>query len=87
MLVAEGLLRFLEEATVLVPVALYFLWRFTWGRGEPPSHRAVALIAAGVAALGLMLFWLGTHEDQGRPGAPYVPARLRDGRVLPGHSG
>lgn len=86
MLAAEGLLRLLEEATVLIPVGLYFLWRFTLGRGEPPSRRAVALIAAGVAALALMLFWLGTH-DQGRPGVPYVPAQLRDGQVVPGHSG
>jgi hypothetical protein len=86
MLAAEGLLRLLEEATVLIPVGLYFLWRFTLGRGEAPSRRAVALIAAGVAALALMLFWLGTH-DQGRPGAPYVPAQLRDGEVVPGRSG
>ena len=47
----------------------------------------VALIVAGVAALALMLFWLGTHDRQGRPGAPYVPAQLRDGRVVPGRSG
>lgn len=87
MLFAEGLLRFLEEATVLVPVGLYFLWRFTLGRGEAPSRRAVALVAAGVAALALMLFWLGTHGDQGRPGAPYVPAQLRDGQIVRGHSG
>ena len=87
MLLAEGALRFLEEATVLIPVALYFLWRFTLGRGEAPSRRAVALIVASVAALGLMLFWLGTHDRQGRPGAPYVPAQLRDGRVVPGRSG
>jgi len=86
MLFAEGLLRFLEEATVLVPVALYFLWRFTLGRGEAPSRRAVALVATGVAALALMLFWIGTH-DQGQPHAPYVPAQLRDGRVVPGRSG
>ena len=85
MALAEWLLRILEEATVLIPVGLYFLWRYTLGRGEPPSRRAVALIAAGVVALGLMLFWIGTH-DQGRPGAPYVPARLRDGEIVPGRS-
>ena len=86
MFLAEGVLRVLEEATVLIPVALYFLWRYTLGRGEAPSRRAVALIAAGVAVLALMLFWIGTH-DQGRPGAPYVPAQLRDGAVVQGRSG
>ena len=85
MLLAEWLLRVLEESSILIPVALYFLWRYTVGRGEPPSRRAVALIVAGVAVLGLMLFWLGTH-DQGRPGSTYVPAQLRDGQVVQGRS-
>jgi hypothetical protein len=86
MFAAEGLLRVFEESTILIPVGLYFLWRYTLGRGEAPSRRAVALIAAGVAVLGLMLFWLGTHEDQGRPGARYIPAQLRHGEVVPGRS-
>ena len=83
---AEWAMRALDESVVLVPVLLYLLWRYTWGRGAAPSRRAVVLIGAGVAVLALMLVWLGTF-NQGQPGERYVPARFHDGQVVPGRNG
>ncbi len=83
----EVILRLLEESLIAVPLVLYLLWRFTLGRGQPPTRRALALMAAAIGVLALMLAWVGTHDNQGRPHAPYAPAQLRDGTVIPGRSG
>ncbi len=85
--VGEVILRLLEESLIAAPLALYLLWRFTLGRGQPPTRRALVLLAAGVGVLALMLAWTGTHDNQGAPHAPYAPAQLRDGTIIPGRSG
>ncbi len=79
------MLRFAELALFLSPFAAFFIWRLLAVEGGP-SLRVVLLSACCIAALAGVLVWL-SRRDVLPPGAPYVPAHLQDGRIVPGHGG
>lgn len=77
------MLRWAELALFLTPFAVFLLWRrLAAGGGPPPALLAAAL--AGLAVFGAGLAWFGIERSLA-PGR-YVPARVEDGRIVPGHS-
>lgn len=79
------MLRLAELVLFLSPFAAFVLWRLLAAEGGP-SLRVVLLSACCIVALAGVLFWL-SRRDVLPPGAPYVPAHLQDGRIIPGHAG
>ena len=81
------MIRLAEVLVFLAPLGAYFLYRRTVARGEAaPSRQMLAGIAAGLLVFGAALSWFGVHERL-PPDARYVPARIEDGRIVPGHAG
>ena len=81
------MIRAAEIALFLLPFAAYLLWRAAATRGlAGPSPRVLSAILLGFLAFGGGLAWFGVHERL-PDGARYVPATLRDGRIVPGHAG
>ena len=74
-------MRWTEAGLFLAPFLLYAAWRASvaWAR---PSVGWVAL-AAGAVML-VAPGWVGLSHRMA-PGQTYVPARLEDGKVVPGH--
>ena len=74
-------MRWAELALFLSPFALYAAWRIAAARAQPAvlwaAVGAVALLAAGT-------IWFGLSRRLER-GETYVPARIEDGRIVPGH--
>lgn len=78
-------MRFVEVALFFAPLGAYALWRLAATRGQPGPAPAVLLaILAGLLLCGAGLAWFAVRE-RAAPGSRYVPAVLRDGRVVPGH--
>lgn len=81
------MIRVAELLLFLAPMAAYALWRVTVARGQAgPSPRVLSAILLGLVVFGGGLAWFGVHERL-PAGSRYVPAELRDGRVVPGHAG
>lgn len=79
-------MRFAELALFLAPLAAYGVWQFAVRRGLPgPSPVSLALIMAGLLLFGAGLVWMSLSE-RAPAGSRYVPAELRDGQIVPGHS-
>ena len=78
------MLRLAELALFLSPLAAYAIWRLTAGRGGP-SMLVIATACVGLAALGAGLAWFALREAM-PPGQRYVPAEMRNGRIVPGHT-
>jgi hypothetical protein len=78
------MVRAVELALFLAPIALFLVWRFM-SQEEGPSLRVVVGAACVVAVLAGALVWL-SREHALPPGASYEPARLHDGRVISGHA-
>lgn len=77
--------RVIEAALLLSPFVAYLLWRYLVHRGIPnPSRQTLLILAAAVVLLGAGLVWTGLTE-RAPEGSRYVPARLENGRVIPGH--
>ncbi len=68
----------------LAPFAAFVAWRLTLGSGGPPRPVLIAA-ACVVILLTAMLAWL-SQQRAIAPGATYVPAQLRDGRIVRGHA-
>jgi len=68
----------------LAPFAAFVAWRLTLGSGGPPRPVLIAA-ACAVVLLTAMLVWL-SQQRAIAPGATYVPAQLRDDRIVPGHA-
>lgn len=80
------MIRLAELLVFLSPLGAYLLYRRTLARGETaPSRQALVAIAAGLLVFGAVLSWFGVH-DRLPPDARYVPARLENGRIVPGHA-
>lgn len=81
------MIRAAELSLFFAPLAAYALWRVTAARWQAgPSPWVLSVILLGLLAFGGGLAWFGVHERL-PAGARYVPAALRDGRVVPGHAG
>lgn len=77
-------MRLIEIALFLSPFAVFLLMRlFVPARGLPSW--LLALLALAVAAMFGLLLLLRSF-DTGDADRPYVPARLDEGRVIPGHA-
>lgn len=78
----------LELLLFLTPFAVYalLLW-LTKGALVPEHWTPRALILLSIAALVLMAGGLYLFEGSTRapPGARYVPAEVKDGKLVPGH--
>ena len=80
------MIRLAELMVFLAPLGAYLLYRRTIARGEvAPSRQVLAGIAAGLLVFGAVLSWFGVHERL-PPDARYVPARIENGRIVPGHA-
>ena len=78
------MIRLAELALFLAPLGAYALWRVTLARGlDGPSRGMLAAMLAGLLLFGAALAWFGVHQRL-PPGTHYVPAELRDGRIVPG---
>ena len=80
------MLRLAELSLFLAPLAAYLLWRRTFARGVPPSWPMLGATLAGLLLFGAGLAWFGVSERL-PPGTRYVPPRLIDGQIVPGHGG
>jgi hypothetical protein len=75
-------MRWAELALFLVPFALYVAWRVATPLARPAlMWGAVAIVAA--LAGSLVVLGLSRRLD---PKQAYVPARIEDGRIVPGHA-
>lgn len=78
------MLGLIETALFLVPIAIYAIWRATATQGGP-SARALIAGAIAVTILAASLFWY-VREERMDPNAAYIPPKLQDGRLIPGHA-
>ena len=73
-----------EFLLFLAPFAAYALWR----RLNPGAEPGRGVVWLGLAGLGLAMagaVWYGLSVSM-EPGTVYVPARMEDGRIVPGHA-
>ena len=77
------MLGLIEFSLFLVPIAIYAIWRFTAAQGGP-SPGALIAGAITVIILGIALL-LYIREERLDPAAIYIPPKLQDGRLIPGH--
>ncbi|MCW5725020.1 MAG: hypothetical protein KIS81_08675 [Maricaulaceae bacterium] len=82
----------LEVSLFALPFIAFFLWRLTRqiavsnGGEPPPTPWAALVIAGGLAAIaGLLAMALFTVNRPAAQDQIYVPPRVEDGRVIPGH--
>jgi hypothetical protein len=75
---------------LLLPTAIYLAWLRVahWSRADSGVQWTALpwlwLAGAGALLLALVLFVVTVHFGDSTPGA-YVPPRLEDGHVVPGH--
>jgi Family of unknown function (DUF6111) len=74
---------------VMFPILLYFSYVYLRRQGRPDEQilsdaPIFWLLAAGVALMLASLILFGQWEG-GAPGKHYVPPRMKDGVVIPGH--
>ena len=77
------MLRVVEIALFLVPFATFAAWRLAGG--GTPSTALVGAALGAMLALAVALVWFASYDTLG-PGQGYVPARVVDGRIIPGHA-
>ena len=79
------MIRLAELAVFLVPLAAFGLWRVAVARGlDGPAPRQLGAILVGLLTLAAVLVFLAGRERL--PPGRYVPAEVRDGRIVPGHA-
>ncbi len=75
---------------LILPTVLYLAWMRLGGwseRGGPAASGALPwlwLAATGVVLLAAVLYVVTVHYGTSTPGI-YVPPRLENGRIIPGH--
>ncbi|MSP05923.1 MAG: hypothetical protein EXR05_11990 [Acetobacteraceae bacterium] len=78
------MLGLIEFSLFLVPIAIYAIWRVTAAEGGPSPR---ALITGAIMVLVLAVFLLlYIREERMDPNAAYIPPKLQDGRLIPGHT-
>ena len=75
--------RIIEIVLFLAPFVGFAVWRLWFPSPVPPLWLMYGL-ATFVGLLLLALAWVW-HVDAGDANQPYVPAELRNGRVVSGH--
>jgi hypothetical protein len=75
------MLRAVDLGLFLVPTALFIAWLVL---GRVATQRFVVAAVLAVAVLGALAVIYG-QERSIPAGDTYVPARLEDGRIVPGH--
>ena len=78
------MLALVATALFLVPIAVYAIWRFTAAQGGP-SWRALIAGVTALAILAASLVWY-VRAERIDPTATYIPPRIQDGRLIPGHA-
>jgi hypothetical protein len=74
-----------ETLLFLLPFVAFWLWRRLRPRTEPgPAITLLALAGAALMIGGAL--WYGVSRSMA-PGEVYVPARIEDGHIVPGHAG
>lgn len=76
------MLRFAEIGLFLSPFALFLLWRFLAPRVRPALLWIAMVFVVGLAGIAI---GYGLRERMD-PHARYVPARIENGRVVPGYA-
>jgi hypothetical protein len=77
--------RIIEIVLFLTPLLGFAAWRLWFPSPLPPLWLMYGLGSfVGLMLLALAWVW---QLDAGDANRPYVPAVLRDGRVVPGHPG
>lgn len=78
----------IEIASFLLPFLLFFIWRWQSGAEEKltatPALR-LAFAGAALAVIAMIVMVLIDSSFAGHEGDRYVPPRVVDGRVVPGH--
>jgi hypothetical protein len=75
--------RIIEIVLFLAPFVGFAVWRLWFPSPVPPLWLMYGLAGfVGLLLLGLAWVW---HVEAGDAHQPYVPAVLRDGRVVSGH--
>jgi hypothetical protein len=73
----------------LLPFALYAIWLLATRRNLRSASewplRTVAWLALAGAVVLLLAIAVFIHLDSGKPGTIYVPARIENGVIVPGH--
>ena len=76
-------MRFAEIALLALPFVVFVAWRLLAPTAGPPKVLVISVTATVMVMAGLLLgLW---YEEAEPPGAGYVPAQLRDGRIVPGY--
>lgn len=76
------MIRVAEVALFLSPILAYLLWR-RFGTAAP-TRASLLVMLVGLLVIGAGLVWSGLQERHPE-GTRYVPAEMRDGRVVSGH--
>lgn len=74
-------MRWAELALFLSPFALFAAWRLAATLARPALVWGTVAIVVALAT-GIVVYGLRQRE---RPGETYVPARIVDGTIVPGH--
>ncbi|WP_417481406.1 DUF6111 family protein [Maricaulis sp.] len=78
----------LEIASFFLPFLIFFIWRWQSNSEHPieatPTLR-LAAIGAGLSILVLISLVMLESSQGSHEGEVYVPPRVVDGRVVPGH--
>jgi hypothetical protein len=78
----------IEIASFLLPFLLFFIWRWQSGSEEKltatPALR-LAFAGAALAVIAMIVMVVIDASSAGHEGDQYVPPRVVDGRVVPGH--
>lgn len=73
----------------LMPFAAYALWLMMTRRSvtnpDDWQVRTIAWLALAGATLMVIVLVIFVHLEPGRPGGIYVPPRLENGEIIPGH--
>ena len=78
----------IEILSFLLPFALFLIWRAQSGHDSSSRPTPVLKLAAAGAAIGVaVLIGLVVFDSMkaGHEGEQYVPPRLVDGEIIPGH--
>jgi hypothetical protein len=85
------MLRFVAFDAIffLLPFAAYALWlvvtRRTLTNASDWEVRTIGYLALAGAVLMVIVLVAFVHLDADQPGGVYVPARLENGKIVPGH--